>query len=131
MGFVDSPNPLLVAYERGSFGVILSAAKATNAQVGTAPPPGSTVFALAPTVANDQQPGIYMFQLDVANAPAAVVTVYGSLDGNNYYTLGALQASGTYGLFAIVDKKVRYITAAVTAYAGNGTTDTISVGMVA
>lgn len=131
MGFIDSPNPLLTAYERGSFGVILTAAKATNAQVGTAPPPNSMVFAISPAVTNDQDTATFTFQLDVVGAPAAVVTAYGSADGNNYYSLGALQASGTYGLFFLVDKKVRYITAAVTAYAGNGTTDTISIGFTA
>lgn len=131
MGFIDSPNPLLTAYERGSAGVILTAAKATNVQVGTAPPPNSTVFAISPAVTNDQDTATFTFQLDVVGAPAAVVTAYGSVDGNNYYTLGALQASGTYGLFFLVDKKVRYLTAAVTAYGGNGTTDTITVSFTA
>lgn len=129
---MPAPSPTFLTLDRGCQNYILINAGATNAQVGTAAPVGSTVFAIPPGVSFEQAPPTFTFQLDAFGTPAAVVTAYGSLDGVNFYTLGALQASGTYGLFTIVDKKIRFLTANVTAYGGSGgTTDSITVSLYA
>lgn len=129
---MPAPSPFIATLDRGTQNYILINAVATNAQVNTAAPVGSVILAVPPSASFELAPPTYSFQLDAFGTPGAVVTAYGSLDGVNFYTLGALQSAGTYGIFSIVDKKVRYITAAVTAYAGSGgTTDSITVSLIA
>lgn len=129
---LPAPSPTFLTLDRGQQNYVLINAVATNAQSGTAAPVGSTVYAIPPAVSVEQGPPTYTFQLDAFGSPAAVVTAYGSIDGVNFYTLGALQSSGTYGVFSVIDKKVRFLTAAVTTYAGSGgTTDSITVSVFA
>lgn len=129
---MPAPSPTFLVLDRGQQNYILVNQGAVQTQTGTAQPAGSTAYWIPPSVANEQGPPTYTFQLDAYGAPACVVTVYGSLDGVNFYSLGALQASGTYGIFSIVDKKVRCITAAATTYGGSGgSTDSITVSLFA
>lgn len=125
-----APSPTLLTYDRGTQAYVLVNQTAAQTQTGTALPAGSTAFAIPPAVSFEQAPPTYTFQLDAFGSPAAIITVLGSLDGVNWYSLGALQASGTYGLFAIVDKKVRFISAYASTYGGSGgTTDSITVSL--
>ena len=132
MVFIDNPSPFLRAYERGSFAPILTAATATNAPVGTAAPADSIVYGVSASRANDQQPSNFTIQIDNVVAPASlVVRVYGSCDGQNFYAIDGGTGFNTLagGQLFIVDKAVRYITAAVTTITGAGAS--VNVGLLA
>jgi hypothetical protein len=126
------PSPLVQAYERGSFAPILTAATATNTPAGTAAPAGSIVYGLAPSRSNDQAPTVFTIQIDNVVAPASLtVRVYGSCDGINFYAIdgGTGFVGLTGGQVFIVDKAVRYITAAITTI--TGASASVNVGLLA
>jgi hypothetical protein len=118
-----APSQNFVTYDRGSQAIILQAVSAANPQVGTAAPVGSVVFALPAAVSHEQTPPTYTFQVDAASGTPTLYqfTAYGSIDGVNFYSLGTIGGAGTPGLSAFVDKKVRYLTAALTTAASGGT----------
>lgn len=120
---MPNPSPTLITYDRGNQAFILTGVSAANPQVGTAAPVGSTVYAMPPAVAFEQAPPTYTFQVDSASGAPTLYqfTAYGSLDGVNFYSLGVIGSAGTLGLSAFVDKKVRYLTAALTTAATGGT----------
>ena len=127
-----APSPTFLTLDRGCQNYILVNQGASQSFSNAALPAGSTAFAIPPAVANEQGPPTYTFQLDALGTPGAVITAIGSLDGVNWYTLGAMQSSGTYGLFSVVDKKVRFISAYASTYGGSGgTTDSITVSIYA
>lgn len=105
--------PIGVAYERGSQGVLISNAVAAVAQVGTAAPVGSAVFALPPSVSRGQLPFNVTVQVDFGGAPTGVsVKLLGSLDGVNFYPLGiAITAAGLQDITATV----RFLAASIAA----------------
>lgn len=121
------------AYERGSYAPILTAATATNTPADAATlPVGSNVYGIAPARANDQQPAMFTIQIDNVVAPASLtVRVYGSIDGLNFYAIdGGTGFTGlTGGHLFIVDKPIRWITAAVTTI--SGTNASVNVGLLA
>lgn len=117
-----APSPFLVTYDRSLQAFVLQNATVANPQVGTAAPAGSIVYALAPAVAFEQSVPTYTFQIDAtAGSTLYQFTVYGSIDGVNFYSLGLLGSAGTPGLASIVDKKIRFITAALTTAPSGGT----------
>lgn len=117
-----APSPFFVTYDRGQQAYILQSVSTANPQVGTAAPAGSIVYALPPAVAFEQTPPTYTFQVDAsAGATLYQFTAYGSIDGVNFYALGALGSAQTPGLYAFVDKKVRFVTAALTTAVTGGT----------
>lgn len=130
-GVFDGQSTVL-AYERGSYASILAAATATNAPTGTGLPPGSNVYGISPARSNDQQPSNFTIQIDNVVAPASLtVRVYGSIDGVNFYAIdGGTGFTGlTGGQLFIVDKPVRWITAAVTTI--TGASASVNVGLLA
>lgn len=138
---LPSPSPLFKAFERGQNNYIFVNQTATAVQTGTAAPAGAVVFAMPPSSGVENGRGDITVQLDAFGTPAAVVHIYGSNDGVNFYDMlpaaAALQTAGTYGLFFLSKLiaqgvKVRFITAGVTAYAGSGgTTDSITISIYA
>lgn len=136
---LPAPSQLFKALERGQNNYIFINQTTTAVQTGTAAPAGAVVYAIPPSAAVENGRGDFTIQLDAFGTPAAVVHIYGSDDGVNFYDMlpaaAALNVSGTYGLFFLSKiiaqgVKVRYITAGVTAYAGSGgTTDSITVSV--
>lgn len=124
-----APSPFLQVYERGSFASILSGVSATNAQVGTAPPVGSIVYMISPSVERGQTPSEFTIMVTYAGAPTATVEVYGSADGLTFFPIDPSITNS--GLWFLSGAKLRAITAAVTAYSGTPGTDTVSVGLLA
>jgi hypothetical protein len=121
MGVFD-PSPTLSTYDRGTQAPILTAVSGANAPVNNAAPAGSIVYAIPPSVPFEQTPPTFTFQIDAsAGATLYQFTAYGSLDGVNFYSLGTLGTAGTPGLFTLVDKKVRFLTAALTTAVTGGT----------
>ena len=117
-----APSLFLAAYDRSTQAYILQNVTAANPQVGTAAPVGSIVYSLPPSAAFEQLPPTFTFQVDAtAGSTLYQFTAYGSLDNVNFYTLGTLGSAGTPGLTFLVDKKVRYITAALTTAPTGGT----------
>lgn len=117
-----APSLFNVAYDRSTLAYFLQNATVANPQVGTAAPVGSVVFALPPSAAFEQLPPTYTCQVDAtAGSTLYQFTLYGSLDNVNFYSLGAIGSAGTPGLSAFVDKKVRYLTAALTTAPTGGT----------
>lgn len=117
-----TPSLFLSTYDRGSQAYILTNVTVANPQVGTAAPVGSIVYALPPAVAFEQEVPTYTFQVDAtAGSTLYQFTAYGSLDGVNFYSLGAIGSAGTPGLSVFVDKKVKYLTAALTTAPTGGT----------
>src|SRR5206468_401436 len=123
------PSKFLQTYERGSFAPILSLATAGNPQVGTAAPVGSIVYGSAPCLGIAQQARSFSSQVDLVGAPNFIVTVYGSNDGTNFYSLGT--GITVSGIRFLVDTPMRYITAALSSYTGTPSADKVSVGLVA
>jgi len=117
-----APSPLFVAYDRGSQAYFLQSVSAANPQVGTAAPAGSIVYAIPPAVAFEQEVPTYTIQVDASGgATLYQFTLYGSLDNVNFYSLGTIGSAGTPGLYTFVDKKVKYLTAALTTAVTGGT----------
>ena len=117
-----APSPFVVAYDRSTQAYFLQNVTAANPQVGTAAPVGSVVYALPPSAAFEQLPPTIMVQVDAtAGSTLYQFTLYGSLDNVNFYSLGVVGSAGTPGISAFVDKKVRYLTAALTTGASGGT----------
>ena len=104
-------------------------------------PSGSTVYALPVSKAHEGGTQDLMIQVDAYGAsstqgPSAVVAVYGSLDGTQFYNIATLTTVTTIGaLFSLAKVvtpgiKPRYVTAGVTIYGGSGgTTDSVTVSM--
>lgn len=127
---LPGPSPFLKTLDRGQQNYILINQGAVQTFTGTTKPAGSIGYAIPAVVDDEQGPPTVTFQLDAFGTPAAVVTAIASLDGVNWYTMGALQSSGTYGIFSIVDKKARFWSAYVSTYGGSGgTTDSITVSI--
>lgn len=148
---VQSQN--LKCYDRGSqayfFTNALSTSGALPAVVGfgnsTGAPPGSTIYGVPQSKAIEGATQDVMVQVDSFGAtstqgPAAVVTVYGSLDGVQFYPIVALATTSTttpgalYSLAKLITPgiKPKYITAGVTTYGGvGGTTDSVTASMFA
>jgi|SRR5271166_2318595 len=117
-----APSPFLAAYDRSQQAYFLQNVTAANPQVGTAAPVGSIVYALPPGVAFEQLPPTITCQVDATTGSTLYqFTLYGSLDNVNFYSLGTIGAAGTPGLVQFVDKKVRYLTAALTTASTGGT----------
>lgn len=128
-------SPFYKTAERGQQSYILVNQVAAQTFTGTALPTGSTSLALPLERSGEGSVSDFAIQLDAFGGPAAVVHLLGSLDNVNFYDLGAIQASGTYGIFfsaklIIPGVKLRYVSAYVSAYAGSGgTTDSITVSI--
>ena len=132
-----APSPTFAMFERGQQNYLLVNQGAVQTFTGTALPAGSTALGVPPSRVAEEAISDFTIQLDAFGTPGAVVHLLGSLDGVNFYDLGAVQAAGTYGVFfssklITPGVKLRYISAYVSAYAGSGgTTDSITVSIYA
>lgn len=133
-----NPSPFIKTLERGQQNFILSNIGAAQTLSGTALPAGSTAFAVPACASDENAIRDFTIQIDSGGGtPGAIITLLGSLDGTTWYSLGAIQAAGTYGLFftsklIAPGVKLRYISAYAGTYGGSGgTTDSISVSVYA
>lgn len=138
-----APSPFLKTLERGQQNFILSNIGAVQTFTGTVLPAGSIALAIPASRADEEAFENFTFQIDSGGGtPGAIITVLASLDGTTWYSIGALQAAGTYGIFFSAKAlstatggsgmKVRYLSAYASTYAGSGgTTDSISVSIYA
>lgn len=128
-------SPTYKTAERGQQTYLLINQGAAQTFTGTALPAGSTSVAMPIERSGEGAVSDFTIQLDAFATPAAVVHLLGSLDNVNFYDIGAIQASGTYGIFftsklVAPGVKLRYVSAYVSAYAGSGgTTDSITVSI--
>lgn len=146
---VLTPNINVVMLERGQQNYFFKNAVATNAPgaaVATygntlGAPSGSVVYGIPASKAFEGALQDYVLQIDAYGAsatqgPSAVVHVYGSLDGVQFYDLYTATTVTTVGAIISLAKvlspgyKVRYITAGVTVYSGSGgTTDSVTASI--
>lgn len=145
-----SPSPTFLAYDRGTTAYFFTNRQAVSTQSAVSGygntlgvPSGSTVYALPSSKAHEGGTQDVMIQVDAFGAtstqgPSAVVAVFGSLDGTQFYNLATLATVTTVGALFSLSKlvtpgiKPKYITAGVTIYGGSGgTTDSVSACMFA
>jgi hypothetical protein len=125
-------SPSVVTYDRGQQAYFFEAQTGSQTFTGTALPAGSTAYAMPPSVAVEQGLPNASLQVDiVGTATTTVVTLLGSLDGVNYYSLGPINGTGGAGLFfapklIAPGAKIRYISAYVSAI-GSATNATCSM----
>ena len=143
-----SPSANFITYDRGQTAYFFKNAVAVATQSTVAgygnslgAPSGSVVYALPSSKAYEGGTQDVMIAVDAYGAsstqgPSAVVTVYGSLDGVQFYSLATLTTVTTVGALFSLSKlvtpgiKPKYITAGVTSYAGSGgTTDSVTACM--
>jgi hypothetical protein len=145
---LSGPSPTFLAYDRNSTAYIFINRQAVSTQAAVAGygnslgvPAGSTVYAL-PTNRNiegstlDTMISVDAYGATSTQGPNAVVTVYGSLDGVQFYNLATLTTVTTVGALFSLSKlvtpgvKPKYITAGVTIYGGaGGTTDSVTAAL--
>lgn len=145
-----NPSPTFLTYDRGQQVFFFTNRQAVSTQASLSAsgfgntlgiPNGSTVFALPSSKAYEGGTQDIMIQVDAYGAastqgPSAVVAVYGSLDGTQFYNLATLATVTTQGALFSLSKvvtpgiKPKYVTAGVTIYGGvGGTTDSVSASM--
>lgn len=114
-------SPSVVTYDRGTQQYFFTAQAASQTFTGTALPAGSIGYALPPAQAIEQGAKDVTLQIDVVGTgTTTVVTLLGSLDGVNWYSLGAINGTGGAGLFFVSKliapgAKIRFISAYVSA----------------
>jgi hypothetical protein len=131
---VPAPNPNLSSYERTTQAIIFNQVTANQAQVGTAAPAGAKVYGMAGVVARGQLPYNLVMQCDVGGTGSLnaglTVTLLGSLDGLNFYSLGSFQASaGAIQPFSGI--LARYLTASVSEYSAASGAPSVTVSFSA
>jgi len=116
------PNPACLSYDRGTVGTLLNAVTTTTAQVGNAQPVGANAYGLPFTRSNSDMIDQITLQIDATGTLAGTVTLLGSLDNLNFYSLG------TYVVTAATGQEIpnlgiasRYISASFTGATGSGT----------
>ena len=127
---LPSPSPLFIAADRGVQNFIYTNVQATNSTVSTvsgsgpvAAPVNATVLAMPSIFSKDGANYDTTIQVD-PYVGSAVIVALGSIDGVNFYSLGAVVP----GLNFLSNQKVKYLTAAVVTYTGSGgTTDSQTV----
>jgi len=144
-----SPSPYQKTLERGQLNYFFTNQQTTQTQTAVSgygnslgAPANINVFAIPPSKAVEGGAQDFVVQIDcygttAGAGPNATVAILGSLDGVQFYTL-ATQAVTTQGTLISLAKavtpgiKVRFLTAAVTAYSGvGGTTDSLTAGVFA
>jgi len=143
------PSPTVKTMERGQLNYFFTNAQTTLTQPAVAgygnslgSPANVTIYGVAPTRANESSGEDFVVQIDCYGStagagPNATVAILGSLDGVQFYTLSttAVTTQGTLVFLAknvTPEVKCRYLSAAITAYAGaGGTTDSITAGVYA
>lgn len=127
-------SPTVVSYDRGQQAYFFTAVTGNQTLTGTTLPPGSTAYGLPPATAVEQGVDDVTIQVDVTGtATTTVVHVLGSLDGVNFYDIGALNGTGGAGIFSTSKVyspgfKFRYISAYVSAI---GTATSVACSMFA
>lgn len=118
-----APNPLINAYERTTQSFFFNAVTANQPQVGQGAPAAAKQYAMVGVVSRGQLPYNLVVQVDISGSGALAagntITLLGSLDGVNYYSIGSIviPAGATGGIFPFSGILARYITASLTGYA--------------
>jgi hypothetical protein len=147
---IGPTNQNFLTYDRGTTAYFFTNRQAVSTQSAVAGygntlgiPTGSTVYAVPSSKAIEGATQDEMIQIDAYGAsstqgPSAVVAIFGSLDGVQFYNLATLSTVTTQGaLFSLAKLvtpgiKPKYITAGVTIYGGSGgTTDSVTASMYA
>lgn len=143
------PSPLVQTMAGGQFSYFFTNAQATRTQTAVSgygntlgAPANVTVFAIPPIRGNESGAEDFVIQVDCYGStagagPNATIAILGSLDGVGFYTLttASVTTQGTLIHLAKVvtpEIKLRYITAAITAYGGaGGVIDSVTAGVYA
>lgn len=129
-----APSPKIFAYERTTQSIILDGVTANAAQVGNAAPVAANVYGMVGVVSRGQLPYNLVLQVDVASgvlASSPTVTLLGSLDNVNFYSLGSVVVPVGGGIFPFSGILARYITASLSGYAVTSGTPAITVTLAA
>lgn len=127
-------SPFIVAYDRGTQAYFYTAVTGSQTLTGTALPTGSTAFSLPAAKAIEQGAADVTIQIDITGtASTTVVHALGSLDGVNFYDLGAINGTGGAGIFFLSKliapgAKLRYLSTYVSAI---GTATNVACSMYA
>lgn len=129
------PNPNLNAYERTTQALIFNQVAANQAQAGTAAPVNAKIYGMVGTLSRGQLPYTITLQIDVGGTgninTGLVVTLLGSLDGTNFYSLGTVTLGATPLGFIQTFSGIsaRYLTASIGGYgiASGAPTVTVSI----
>jgi hypothetical protein len=143
------PSPTVKTMERGQLNYFFTNAQATATQPAVSgygnalgAPASITMFGVPPTRSNESTGADFVVQIDCYGStagagPNATVAFLGSLDGVQFYTLSTASVT-TQGTLVFLSKtvtpeiKVRFITAAITAYSGaGGAIDSVTAGVYA
>lgn len=144
-----APNTNVKTMERGQLNYFFTNLQATSTQPSLAgygntlgAPSNINIFGISANRANESSGEDFVVQIDCYGStagagPNATVAIIGSLDGAQFYTLTTIAVT-TQGTIVSLAKaitpefKLRYISAAVTAYAGNGgVIDSLTAGIYA
>src|SRR5579872_7441692 len=112
---IPAPSASLVTYDRATQAYFFEGQTGSQTFTGTTLPTGSVAYALPPNVGHEQGEKDVTFQVDVVGtATTTVVTLLGSLDGVNFYSLGAINGTGGAGMFFLAKliapgAKIRFI----------------------
>jgi hypothetical protein len=147
---ISNSSPSFLTYDRGTTAYFFTNRQTVSTQSAVAGygnslgiPNGSTVYAIPNSKSVEGATQDEMIQIDAYGAsstqgPSAVVAVFGSLDGVQFYNLATLATVTTQGaLFSLAKLvtpgiKPKYLTCGVTVYGGvGGTTDSVTASMFA
>jgi hypothetical protein len=126
-----TPSPTIFSYERGQQMFLIgqepitgggAAATGNVPQVGNAAPVLANICSIPPTRSNSDFPEEITLQIDATGTLAGTVTLLGSLDNVNFYSLGTfVVAAGVGQIIPNFGVSARYLSASFTGASGTGT----------